>query len=62
MTQDGGDKFWEIDVVGAAHTVRFGKIGGAGQERTKTFASAAAAAVDAERLVGEKTGTGYRPV
>lgn len=61
MGQDGGDKFWEIDVVGAAHTVRFGKVGSTGQERTKTFPSAAAAAADAARLVAEKTGTGYRP-
>ena len=58
MGQDGDDTFSEIDIVGAAHTVRFGKLGSNGQERTKTFPSAAA---DGTRLVAEKTGTGYRP-
>ena len=52
-------KFWEVVVDGASHTVTFGKVGTAGQTRTKTFATAAAARVDARRLVAEKTAKGY---
>lgn len=59
-TEDGAAKFWEIAVDGAAHTVRFGKLGTPGQTRTKTFASEAAARADAEKLIGEKTRKGYR--
>ena len=60
-TEGGSDKFWEVTIDGASHSVRFGKVGTAGQERTKTFASEAAARDDAEKLVKDKTGKGYRP-
>lgn len=59
-TEDGAAKFWEIAVDGAAHTVRFGKLGTPGQTRSKSFASEAAARADAEKLIGEKTRKGYR--
>ncbi len=52
-------KFWAITTDGVSHTVRYGKIGTAGQSKTKTFADAAAAAHDAGKLVAEKTGKGY---
>ncbi|MBI3408998.1 MAG: WGR domain-containing protein [Planctomycetes bacterium] len=52
-------KFWEISVHGIEHTVRFGRIGTAGQSRTKAFADAAAAERDALRLVSEKFAKGY---
>jgi predicted DNA-binding WGR domain protein len=52
-------KFWEIEVVGTDVTVRFGKIGTDGQAKTKSHASAAAAEMDADKLVREKTGKGY---
>jgi len=52
-------KFWEVTLSGAAHVVRYGKVGSAGQERTKTFPSSDAAAKDVERLVAEKTAGGY---
>ena len=57
--QDMSNKFWEITVNGSEHTVRFGKIGKAGQTQTKTFASAAAAQQDAARLIVEKQRKGY---
>jgi predicted DNA-binding WGR domain protein len=52
-------KFWEITVNGSQHTVRFGRIGSAGQQRMKSFADAALAERDAQRLIGEKLAKGY---
>jgi len=60
-TEGDSQKFWEISVDGASHSVRFGKVGSDGQERTKTFASEAAARDDALRLVKDKTSKGYTP-
>jgi DNA ligase 1 len=53
-------KFWEIAIQGCDMTVRFGRIGTAGQTKTKAFASESAAAQEAEKLTAEKTGKGYR--
>ena len=52
-------KFWEIAVAGSAVTVRFGRIGAAGQTQQKLFADAATASRTAERLVREKLAKGY---
>ncbi len=60
--EHGGTKFWEIRVEGSSHTVKFGKIGTSGQEKTKDFASAALAQKDADRLIQEKTQKGYEEV
>lgn len=54
------NKFWEIDVAGSAHTVRYGKTGADGQTKTKNFADAAAAQADADKLVAQKRKKGYR--
>jgi predicted DNA-binding WGR domain protein len=69
---DGGDggfaryqvdeKFWAIRLDGARHTVKYGKIGTNGAEKTKTFASPAEAKKDHDKLVKEKTGKGYQQV
>ncbi len=59
LTEGASSKFWEIEVRGAEHTVRFGRIGTQGQSRTKAFASAEAASRDAEQLIEEKTRKGY---
>ncbi len=53
------DKVWAISVVGASHTVRFGRAGSYGQAKTKTFSDPAAARVAADKLIGQKTGKGY---
>jgi predicted DNA-binding WGR domain protein len=55
-------KFWEIDVVGDRHTVRYGKLGTAGQTVEKQFAAAGDAKVSADKLIREKTRKGYREV
>ncbi len=52
-------KFWEISLEGTTHTVRFGRIGSTGQRKTKTFDSAAAAELDADKLVRSKERKGY---
>lgn len=55
-------KFWEVAVNGTAVTVRFGRIGTAGQTQTRSLENAAAAKKRAEKLIGEKTRKGYREV
>jgi predicted DNA-binding WGR domain protein len=57
--EGGSRKFWEISVSGARHTVRFGRIGSAGQSKTKDFPDPAAAERDARRLINEKLAKGY---
>jgi predicted DNA-binding WGR domain protein len=52
-------KFWEISLSGNAFTVRFGRIGAAGQSQTKTFADENAAALEAKSLIAEKLKKGY---
>jgi predicted DNA-binding WGR domain protein len=52
-------KFWEVAVQGNSFTVRFGRIGTAGQSQTKTFADEAKAKREAEGLIAEKLKKGY---
>ena len=60
--RDGtSSKFWEVEVRGDEMTVRYGRIGSAGQTKTKSFATAALAVKAADALVAEKTAKGYRP-
>jgi predicted DNA-binding WGR domain protein len=59
LVEGSSSKFWEVDRVDAAVTVRYGRIGTAGTAQTKTHADAATAARDAERLVREKLAKGY---
>ncbi|MEJ1935274.1 WGR domain-containing protein, partial [Nostoc sp. NIES-2111] len=55
-------KFWEVGLSGLDVTVRFGRIGTQGQTKTKTFATAAAATKERDKLIQEKTGKGYAEV
>ena len=52
-------KFWNIDVQGTGFTVTYGKVGAKGQTQTKTFADAAAAQAEADKLIREKLKKGY---
>ncbi len=52
-------KFWEITVEDNKHTVRYGKIGVEGTQKTKDFADNAKALQDAEKLLASKTKKGY---
>jgi predicted DNA-binding WGR domain protein len=62
FSEDGSNKFWEISVDGASHTVRYGKIGTDGQSKTKEFDDDEAAAADAAKLIKEKTKKGYAEI
>jgi uncharacterized protein (TIGR02996 family) len=53
-------KFWTIDVSGSSFTVTYGKVGTAGQTQTKSFPSSEKAQAEADKLIREKTGKGYK--
>lgn len=59
FVEGGSSKFWEVKVEEEVQTVRFGKIGTAGQEKTKDFDSPGEAKADTKKLIAEKTGKGY---
>jgi DNA ligase-1 len=52
-------KFWEVEVKGKNLTTRWGRLGGAGRSKTKSFADTAAARAAADKLVAEKISEGY---
>jgi predicted DNA-binding WGR domain protein len=52
-------KFWEISQAGNSFSIRFGRIGTAGQSQTKTFADEASAKHEAEHLIAEKLRKAY---
>jgi predicted DNA-binding WGR domain protein/cell wall assembly regulator SMI1 len=53
------EKFWAIKLDGASFTVKYGKIGTEGQEKTKDFDDEDAAKNEYDKLVAEKTKKGY---
>jgi predicted DNA-binding WGR domain protein len=58
--KDGkSSKFWQIKVSGSSHTVRYGRIGTSGQEKSKSFESPAVARAAAEKLEAQKRKKGY---
>src|SRR5262245_7054655 len=58
-TEDGSNKFWNIELKGNSFTVSWGKIGTAGQSQTKTFPDETKAQKEHDKLVGEKLDKGY---
>ncbi len=62
LSEGAAHKFWEVSVQGSEVTVRYGRIGSAGQSSTQYLVSAKAAAEQADRLVKEKTAKGYQAV
>lgn len=60
--EGGSSKFWEVGLVGEQITVRYGRIGTAGQTQTRSCASPSAAQAEHDKLIREKTGKGYREV
>jgi DNA ligase-1 len=58
-TEGGSSKFWEIVLDGKNLTTNWGKIGTAGQTKTKTFTDEAKAKTEYDKLVEEKTEKGY---
>lgn len=59
FTDAKSSKFWEVSVSGCDMTTRWGKLGSAGQSKTKSFKDEATAQVQANKLIEEKTGDGY---
>ncbi|HWS37024.1 MAG TPA: WGR domain-containing protein, partial [Actinoplanes sp.] len=59
FVEDGSAKFWEIERVGGEVTVRFGRIGSAGQTRVKTFTGSAAAGPYEIKQIHDKISKGY---
>lgn len=62
LAEGGSSQFWEITEEGSSFTVRYGRIGSAGQTQKKEFASEAQARTAAAKLIAEKTGKGYAEV
>ena len=58
----GSKKFWEVTVSGNTLTVRLGRTGSAGQEKSKAFATPALAQGEQDKLIAEKQGKGYKEV
>jgi predicted DNA-binding WGR domain protein len=52
-------KFWEIGQDGKTQTVTFGRIGGAGASKAKTFPTPQAATEATDKLIAEKVRKGY---
>ncbi len=56
---DKSAKFWEIEVNGTTHSIRFGKFGSKGTIKTKEFESDEKALKDAGKLIAAKQKKGY---
>jgi uncharacterized protein (TIGR02996 family) len=56
---DKSHKFWNIELTGNNFTVTFGKVGSKGQTQTKSFADAATARKEHDKLVADKLKKGY---
>ncbi|MEW4564783.1 DUF4132 domain-containing protein [Bremerella sp. JC770] len=60
LFSDGSsNKFWNIELDGSSHTVKFGRVGTDGQTRTKDFDSEEDAKKSYDKLVAEKLKKGY---
>ncbi|WP_405781673.1 WGR domain-containing protein [Streptomyces sp. NBC_00859] len=60
--EDGGaHKFYEVTVVGATVSVRYGRIGAEGQRQVSSFPTSVKAQAAAAKKVGEKVRKGYAP-
>ena len=60
FSQGTSNKFWEITRDGNQVTVTYGKIGTAGQTKTKDYADEAAAQKDMDKQIASKTKKGYQ--
>ena len=56
---DLSDKFWNIEYEGEKQIVHYGKIGTAGREMTKKFASEEECQKESEKLIAQKMKKGY---
>ncbi len=59
LVEGKSSKFWEVEVEGKDLHLAWGRIGTNGQEKTKSFASSAAAEAERDKLIQQKTKKGY---
>ena len=59
LSDDKSSKFWEISTQGTVVTTRWGRIGTAGQSKTKTFHTVEETLVAAKKLTAGKIKKGY---
>jgi DNA ligase 1 len=59
FAEDNSSKFWEVSQSGNAMTTRWGRIGSAGQSKTKAFANEKLAADAVALVIEEKMDEGY---
>jgi len=59
FVEGASSKFWEVSQAGNTMTTRWGRIGSAGQSKTKSFADQQATANAVAVLIEEKTDEGY---
>jgi len=59
LSDNTSQKFYEVTVVGANVTIRYGRIGASGQTASKTYATAAKAQAEATKKINEKLRKGY---
>src|SRR4051812_44066989 len=57
--QENSNKFWEGERSGSSVTYRWGRIGEAGQQTTKSFANEDKAQRDLDKVAGSKLAKGY---
>ncbi|HEY3999828.1 MAG TPA: DUF4132 domain-containing protein [Candidatus Xenobia bacterium] len=62
FSEGTSNKFWEADIAGSTLSVRWGRIGTAGQGKDKAFPSPDRAQAEFDKLVREKLKEGYREV
>lgn len=62
MVEGSASKFWEVSVSDCELTVKFGRIGTAGQSKVKDFDEPGEARAEREKLIKEKTKKGYAEV
>jgi predicted DNA-binding WGR domain protein len=62
MHDGTAQKFWQVSVDDCELTVKFGRIGTAGQTKVKEFDDAAEANKERDKLIREKTKKGYEEV
>ncbi|WP_417730085.1 DUF5724 domain-containing protein [Rosistilla oblonga] len=60
LSEGKSNKFWEISISDNTVTTTWGRIGSGGQTKTKTFEDAAAAQIEYDRLIADKTKKGYQ--
>jgi predicted DNA-binding WGR domain protein len=63
LSEDSGSahKFYEVTVDGTDLTIRYGRIGDAGQVKKSSYSDASKAASEAAKKIGEKVRKGYAP-